>query len=96
MLSDTEKFLTGSGSFKNSLSEVVLPGKVQAVINGRKSYNGHASDLALAQNHVAIHPVYADDAFGSLYIFSDHPVSGEDERLLKVCAKILGNQMQKY
>ncbi len=96
MLSDGEKFLSGAGMQKSMLADTVLPNKVKSLIEDRKSYCGGGSDIGLDGGFVCVMPVFCQDVFGALYVFSPSAVSKEDERLLKTVAKILGQTMQKY
>ncbi len=96
MMSDCEKFLSGAGVQKNLFADTVLPNKVKNLIEDRKSFCGAGKDTGLESEFVCVAPVFCQDAFGALYLFSASSISGEDERLIKTVAKILGSVMQKY
>ena len=96
MLSDCEKFLSGAGVQKSMLADTVLPNKVKGLIEDRKNFCGEGKEIGLDCEYVCFSPVFCQDAFGALFVFSASPVSKEDERLVKTVAKILGTTMQKY
>ncbi len=96
MVSDNEKFLLGVGNMKGALSEKPIGSKLSNLIASRKSFNGACADMGIEGGYVCACPVFKEDVFGALYIFSDYQISASDETLLKTLSKVLGANMQKY
>ena len=97
MLSDTEKYLTGAGSVKNRLTGASLSSTAQGLIEKRKCYSGKASEIGLdGAEYVSVCPVFNENIFGALMLFSENPIESCDGRVLALTGKILGNSMQRF
>ena len=97
MLADGEKYLAGAGAVKNRLIGSALSRQAQSLIEERKCYNGAASGVGLeGAEHVSLCPIFGEDVFGALVLFSDQPVEAWDGRVLQLAGRILGNSMQRF
>lgn len=97
MLADGEKYLAGAGSLKNRLTGTILSGAAQRLIENRKCYSGKAAEIGLdGAEYVSLCPVFGENVFGAMMLFSEKPVEPADGRVLQLTGKILGNTMQRF
>lgn len=97
LLSDNEKILYVAGNNpKNTYAENPLSQKAMSLLSSRKNYSGNAVELSLGEAFVCVYPVFKEDIFGGIFVLSNSAVSQDDEKIVGVLAKVLGNIMQKY
>ncbi|MCL2061615.1 MAG: AbrB/MazE/SpoVT family DNA-binding domain-containing protein [Firmicutes bacterium] len=97
MVCDTAKYLTGAGTLVESLCGTVISSKAQQLIEKRDCFVGKASEIGMdGAPFVAICPVYSENVFGALVLFSDTLPSAHDTAMLQLVGRILGNTLQNF
>ena len=102
LVSNTEKWIGGSGKLKNVFAGKELPERFRRTVSERK---GFKCDDCREFIHwqptdekcpMAFEPIAGDgDVFGALFVISDTDKVGVNE-LLRVAADILGTSLQKF
>ena len=102
LVSNTEKWICGSGKLKNAFTGKALPERLRGLICARKGFRCADCGEFLQSNNfdgkcsLAAEPIAGDgDVFGALYVCSDSAGVSVNE-LLKVAAGILGSSLQKF
>lgn len=102
LVSNTEKWIGGSGKYKNQFAGKELPEQLRKMITERKGFCCNDCRELLPwqptdeKYPLAGEPIAGDgDVFGALFVCSDKVTVGVNE-LLRVAANILGNSLQKF
>lgn len=102
LVSNTEKWICGSGRFKNVFAGKELPEQLRRLICDRKGFCYKDCRELLPRQTIdekcplAGEPIAGDgDVFGAIYVCSDTE-SVKVNELLRVAADILGNSLQKF
>jgi AbrB family transcriptional regulator (stage V sporulation protein T) len=97
MLSDGERYIAGAGALRNQLIGTELSRKAKDAIENRKCYSGKSAGVDLAgAEYVSICPVFGEDVFGAVILFTDAVPASVDGRILQLMGKILGNCVQRF
>lgn len=101
MCATTAAFVTGSGKNHETLEGTALPEELRRKVSERASGAERAGEeSALAASGFSrffYAPVMSmEEVFGALFVFGDEPLREEEEAVVKLTARILGGNLQKY
>lgn len=96
-LCDMENYLYVAGEQLDICKGSILPTKIASQIMQRKKICVKCEELAISgDKYVFVSPIFKQDAFGAIVIFSSEPIAQEIMLLSDALSNILAGNMQSY